>query len=112
MIFDFAAKTVNRKFDASEWKATKPIFFKALNFFETMLVNEKVQRYYSDDAPEDEKFRVVFEVAKMGLVDENGDAVLTDADFEAMKNAPAAPLVRIWQYALNPDYLAETFKKK
>ena len=113
MIFDFNVKTATRQFDASEWGASKDIYFKALNFFETMTVNELFTTYRLKETSDDEKIRVSFEMMKIALVDEKGVPVLTDADFEAIKNAPASPIIRAWCYATNPDYnRGETFKKK
>jgi hypothetical protein len=112
-VFDFTAKNKARQFDASEWGATAPIFFKTLNFFEMMAVNEKFECYRASTSTADERFKASFEMLKMTLVNENDEAILTDADFDAIKNAPAQPIIRAWCYATNPEYNSgETFKKK
>lgn len=104
MALNFTNKKFARKFDASEWAASKPIFFKSLNFSETMDVDDLFERYRLKTSTVDEKFKASFEMLKKALIDENGDAVLTDGDFEAIKNAPVAPIIRAWCYATNPDY--------
>ncbi len=104
MALNFTNKKFARKFDASEWEASKPIYFKNFNFFEALAVDDLFERYRLKTSTVDEKLKASFEMLKMALIDENGDAVLTDADFEAIKNAPAAPIIRAWCYATNPDY--------
>lgn len=112
-IFDFTANNNTRPFDAHEWGASVPIFFKPLNFFEMLTVNELFESYRLSTSTIEEKLRASFEMMKMALVDENGDAVLTDADFDTVKSAPAAPIIRAWCYAMNAEYNSgETFKKK
>jgi hypothetical protein len=112
-IFDFNTKNNARRFEASEWSASKEIFFKTLNLPETLLINEYFETYRNAETCGEKKVEASFKMLKLALVDENGDAVLTDDDYEAVKNAPAAPIVRAWCYAMNPEYnRGETFKKK
>lgn len=104
MAFNFTNKKFARKFDASEWAASKPIFFKDVNFYEALKIDDLFERYRLKTATVEEKFKASFEMLTATLIDENGAAVLTDDDFEAIKNAPVAPIIRAWCYATNPDY--------
>lgn len=112
-MFDFSVKNARREFSAAEWGSDKPLFFKGLNIFETLTVNELFEKYRDPSSSIEERVKASFEMLKIALVDEDGNAVLADEDFEAVKNAPAAPIVRAWCYAMNSDYnRGETFKKK
>lgn len=103
-IFNFTDKKNIRPFDAAEWEPSESIFFKDFNFFEALKIDELFEVYRSKTATVAEKFQASFDMLKMSLVDETGAAILTDADFDAIKNAPFAPLIRAWSYALNPDF--------
>lgn len=112
-IFDFSVKNARREFIATEWGADKPLFFKTLNLFETLTVNEFFETYRNAAVSVDDRVKASFEMLKIALVDDEGNAVLSDDDFEAVKNAPAAPIMRAWCYAMNSEYNSgDTFKKK
>lgn len=102
--FNLTDKKTVRPFDASEWEPSEPMFFKGFNFFEALEIDELFETYRSKTATVAEKFQASFDMLKMSLVDKNGAAILTDDDFETVKNAPFAPLIRAWSYALNPDF--------
>ena len=75
-------------------------------------VNDEWFAFNDKTLTREERFRAAFNVAKRALVDENGVQLLTDDDYEAIKVASFQPLMRIWNYALDPDHIDESFKKK
>jgi hypothetical protein len=88
-------------------------FFQNVEFFRDDGRQRKFECYRASTSTADERFKASFEMLKMTLVNENDEAILTDADFDAIKNAPAQPIIRAWCYATNPEYNSgETFKKK
>lgn len=101
-----------RPFDISEWNSDVKAFFKPFNGFETLAVNEEFIAYNNLKRTREERFRAAFNIAKTALVDETGAALLTDDDYEAIKGASFEPFKRLWRYAVDPDHVDETFKKK
>ncbi len=112
MQFKTVSNIEKRQFDIKEWNETQTAYFRGLTFVESLQVNDKFAKYRDKSSTSDERFRAAFDVAKMALVDESGTQLITEEDFEAVKNAPPAPLLRIWNYAIDPDYLDVSFKKK
>ena len=101
-----------RPFDVTEWDAEQKAFYKPLAGYDALAVNDEWFAFNDKTLTREERFRAAFNVAKRALVDDNGDQLLTDNDYEAIKVASFQPLMRIWNYALDPDHIDESFKKK
>lgn len=101
-----------RPFDVTEWDAEQKAFYKPLAGYDALAVNDELAKFGNKSCTRDERFRAAFAIAKLTLVDENGEPILTDADFETIKAASFKPFEQLLRYAVNSDYVDETFKKK
>ncbi len=99
--------------DVSEWNDEVKAFFKPLSGFETLVFNDYFMEFYNKENGAEARFQAGFKAALLALVDENGAALLTESDEEAVRAASFLPIMRAFSVGLSlrDDAPIESAKK-
>lgn len=87
--------------DVSEWNDEVRAYFKPLNGFETLVFNDYFLEFYNKENAPDDRFKAGFKAALLALVDEEGNALLSESDEEAVRAASFLPIMRVFNAGLS-----------
>lgn len=93
--------TERKPVDVSEWNDEVKAYFKPLNGFETLVFNDYFLEFYNKENVSDDRFKAGFKAALLALVDEEGAALLTEEDEEAIRAASFEPILRVFSVGLS-----------
>lgn len=100
--------------DIREWNEEVKAYVRSLDSFEGLVFNDYIRDFFDKNLGHEERFAAAFSAAKLALVNEENEPLLTDDDFEAVRYASFAPLFRMISVVLSetaPGEEADTAKK-
>ena len=92
--------TERKPVDVSEWNDEIKAFFRPLGGFDTMVFVDFYFDWRDDSKSLDDRFKAGFKAALLTLVDEEGNALLTEEDEEAIRAASFDPIYRVFSIGL------------
>lgn len=107
--------TERKPVDVSEWNDEIKAYFKPLGGFDTMVFVDYYFDWRDEEKSLDDRFKAGFKAALLTLVDEEGNALLTEEDEEAIRAASFDPIYRVFSIGLgffgDRKVKDESFKK-
>ena len=85
-----------REIDIKEWNDEVKSYILPLNGFEQLAFNDYFITFFSDQKSYEERYKAGFNAAKMALVGENNEPLLTAEDEELVKEASIIPFFRMF----------------
>lgn len=92
--------TERKPVDVSEWNDEIKAYFKPLGGFDTMVFVDYYFEWRDESRSLDDRFKAGFKAAVLALVDEEGNALLTEEDEEAIRAASFDPIYRVFSIGL------------
>ena len=83
------------EFDVKEWNDEVKAYIKPLDTMEALVFNDYVRDFFDKTLSNEERFNSAFQAAKIALVGEDNEPLLTDDDFESVRFASFKPLFRV-----------------